>query len=66
MIQKSELRRLEILQDGKWVKAVSIGQLEKGDVFRMFEPDGTQVLNEFGNHSFIALEEAEVESGSLP
>jgi hypothetical protein len=50
MKQVSELRTVEIVQaDGSWVKCQSMGQLEVGDVFRMFEPDGTRVV---GDHTW--------------
>jgi len=38
-----ELRDAEILIDSKWVKIEPI-KLKKGDIFRIFEPDGTLYL----------------------
>jgi hypothetical protein len=66
MLHKSELRRVEVFNGEKWVKVQSIGQIEKGDVFRMFEGDDTPVKNEVGNYSFIALAPSSILAESLP
>lgn len=42
MIPIEKLRRLEILQGDVWV-AADTGQLEPGDLFRLFETDGRPV-----------------------
>jgi hypothetical protein len=66
MLAESELRRIECYVNGKWKYVKSIGQLEPGDTFRVFEPDGTPIKNKHGNCSFIAKGDAGIEAESLP
>jgi hypothetical protein len=43
MLPSSSLRRIEIQQvDGTWLEAL-MAQIQKGDRFRLFEPDGKPV-----------------------
>lgn len=65
MLLVSDLRKVEVLQNsGEWVEVQSLGQIEKGDVFRVFESDGEPLLNEDGGAMFIALNEASVDAES--
>ena len=43
MIAPEKMRRMEAKVGGEWVNVPDMGALEAGDVFRMFEPDGTPV-----------------------
>ena len=53
MINEERLRRVEVLmRDGSW-QTVNMGQLEKNDIFRMFEPDGTVFSDEQGAEMFV-------------
>ena len=53
MIAKSEMRKIECLTaDGCWVEC-TMGQLEIGDTFRMFEPDGDPVRHWENNEDTI-------------
>lgn len=46
-----QVRRVEVAQpDGSWL-SVHMEQLEPGDVFRMFEPDGTPVTGELSERT---------------
>jgi hypothetical protein len=40
MIAREKLRRVEVQQGEEWAEC-ALDQLEAGDVFRMFEPDGS-------------------------
>jgi hypothetical protein len=58
-----DLRVIEVKQeDATWVKLHSIGQLEPGDIFRMFEPDGVTVLDDDGKSVFVCSSVASVEA----
>ncbi len=49
MLDPQKLRRIEVrAADGQWVEAVDMGVLEAGDTFRMFEPDGSPVVDRGG------------------
>lgn len=52
MIKRENYRKLEILVDGAWVQA-DFGQLEDGDIFRLFEPDGTAVEDKYGDYKWV-------------
>ena len=54
MLALDQTRTIEILQPAGWTPA-SLVQLEKGDVYRICEPDGTPVLNQHGVREFRAL-----------
>lgn len=45
MLNKEELRRIEVKLGDEWVSA-EWGQLQVGDRFRMFEPDNSPVVHE--------------------
>jgi hypothetical protein len=68
MLSQNQLRRVEALVDGRWVELKSIGQLETGDIFRMFEPDeskvrrGKPVKNNKGGTRFIVEESAYIKA----
>jgi hypothetical protein len=54
MKKVEDLRITEVHQeDGTWVKLISMGQLEVGDVFRMFEATGEAVLDRDGKSVFV-------------
>jgi hypothetical protein len=60
MVTPENLRRVQIKdKNGSFVDA-QFGQIEAGDVFRMYEPDGTIVLNEIGGEERIADSNARV------
>jgi hypothetical protein len=69
MKQVSELRTVEVRQaDGSWIRCQSMGQLEVGDVFRMFEPDGKRVVGDLewktefnGADTFVCTKTTSVE-----
>jgi hypothetical protein len=51
MISTSEMRRIEVQTGDPSVwQEVTLGQLTKGDVIRMFEPDGTPVVMHAGEY----------------
>jgi len=53
MISKDKLRKVEVLmKDATW-KAVELGQLQKDDIFKLFEPDGTLVVDDKGASLFV-------------
>lgn len=54
MLSLNQTRTIEILQSSGWVPA-TLPQLVTGDIFRIFEPDGSPVLNAHGNPEFRAL-----------
>lgn len=62
MLNRNELRRVEVFNDGKWKRIVSIGQIEKGDIFRAFEPDGEPVVGRNGSRNFVAKDSAGIEA----
>jgi len=43
-----ELRRVKVLREGQWVQ-VRMKELKVGEKFRMFEPDGTPVIDSRDN-----------------
>lgn len=51
------MRTVEMLWAGEWVE-VDISCVKKGEVFRMFEPDGTPVRDR-GTANFVAVTDAE-------
>jgi hypothetical protein len=56
MFRDDELRKIEVKQpDGSWLE-VHMGNLQKGDVVRMFEPDGRPVVCN-GIHEITVLEQ---------
>jgi len=54
-----ELRRVEVLKKGNWIRC-ELSDLKKGNVFRMFESDGTPVA---GGKQFTALSDPYVDNG---
>lgn len=66
MIDVKDLRTIKVLQEGKWIKIRSIGQLEEGDVFQMWEPDGEPVKNNKGGVCFMAKENPGIDCEALP
>jgi len=51
-IPNREERKCEVRSNGSW-KEVRFENLKKGNVFRLFESDGTIVLNDSGRHSLM-------------
>lgn len=47
MRTQEQTRCLEVKQGEDWVPA-AMGQIDEGDVFRMFNPDGTAVVDQAG------------------
>lgn len=47
-----KLRQVQLFKDGIW-QDTEVQELVKGDTFRMYEPDGTQVVWD-NNAEFIA------------
>jgi hypothetical protein len=65
MKKVEDLRITEVHQeDGTWVKLISMGQLEVGDVFRMFEATGEAVLDRDGKSVFVCIKVPAVEADS--
>lgn len=56
-----ELRKVERYRDGKWVEC-KFKDLITGDIFRMFEPDGTEVD---GGEQSIACSDAEYDDHQI-
>jgi len=54
MIAREMMRRIEIKHEGQWVEA-DMGQVEPGDVFRMFEPGGKPVADSSGHTAWQAV-----------
>jgi len=50
-------RKTEVLRDGEWIEIANIGELKMGDAFRLFESDGTPVLDISGETEFYAMEQ---------
>jgi hypothetical protein len=50
-------RTAQIRKDGQWVD-ISPENIKAGDLFRMFEPDGTPIPDSNGNHVWNALKDA--------
>lgn len=48
-----KLRKVEIKDDDKW-KEISFSELKKGDIFRLFESDGTPVKDLYNRTEFLA------------
>lgn len=48
MLDKSVMRRVEVLEGDAWVVCDDIGRLMPGDIFQAFEPDGTTVVDAAG------------------
>lgn len=46
-------RRVEVLKDGEWRSDVDFMDMRPGDVFRLFKPDGTLVLDNEGSDKFL-------------
>lgn len=60
MIPKELIRRTEVKQpDGSW-EHVLFSQIEPGDVFRQFEPDGSTVIHA-GRTEFVAKSHVVIE-----
>ena len=49
----SDIRKVEILKCGGWEISKMI-DIKNGDIFRLFEPDGTKVVDSKGSTSWIA------------
>lgn len=64
MKQFNELRQAFVMQDGEWLR-VQMGQIEKGDIFKINEPDGTPVEYE-GCYIFQAVREVACDATALP
>lgn len=56
MLAAEKLRRVEVRRDSGWEAVLDLGQLEPGDVFRMFEPDGTRVFDAGGFSAWVVEE----------
>lgn len=65
MLDANKLRRVEARNAyGDWVRLKCIGQLEPGDVFRMFEPNGSPVRGGDGETQFIVSGPASIPVGA--
>lgn len=53
----TEFRKVEVLKKGEW-KTVRLKEVKKGDRFRLFEPDGTPVLDNKQRAEMIACKDA--------
>lgn len=51
-------RRVEKFISGKGWKVINPETLKRGDLFRMFEPNGTIVINNKFHGTFIALSDS--------
>ena len=61
MIDATRLYRVEVLAvDGTWLPALSIGQLERGDVFRMLDASGTPAMDADGAAAWVCVERSSV------
>jgi hypothetical protein len=55
-----QVRRVQVKIDGQWTDT-SMKDIKNGDVFRMFEPNGEEVIGTgllAGDVNFVALEDA--------
>ena len=53
MTLDATLRTVQILISGLWCDG-KLSQIKSGDIFKMFEPDGSQVELPEGNRTFVA------------
>lgn len=53
MSREIEIMRVEVNTDHGWIER-PFEQIKKGDVFRMFEPDGKPVVNACGHTEYKA------------
>lgn len=60
MISKEQLRTTQVLINGEWETCI-MSQLEKGDVIRMFEPNGDPVTAPDGCTLFEVQSPATIE-----
>jgi hypothetical protein len=58
---EGNMRKAEILMNGRWVEAHP-GQIRTNDTFRMYEPDGTLVVDD-GYTENVALSDAFICNG---
>lgn len=58
------IRKAEVLRDGVWMTIRGI-DVKAGEIFRLFEPDGTPVKNKAGLTSFKAIKDARVRSDGV-
>lgn len=65
MIAKDKQRRIEALINGEWVPC-DMGHLEAGDVFRMFEADGSAVIDLNGRTQWTVEEQAAIKVKDEP
>lgn len=47
-----KMRKCQVKQNSKWID-IDFNKLKKGDVFRLFEPDGKEVVDKHGNMEFL-------------
>jgi len=47
-------RHCKVFYDHQWVN-VEFNEIRLGDIFRLFEPDGTEVLDDEGKNTWEAL-----------
>ncbi len=69
MLNTSDLRHIQIKVGDDWVNA-QLAQIEAGDVFRMFEPDGSPVVGDKGftiegHTEFVAADAPTVILGTI-
>jgi hypothetical protein len=63
MLSLDDIRKVEIKVDGEWVSA-QFAQIEAGDTFRLFEPDGTPVHMKIDGLTITG--ESEFTAGDFP
>jgi hypothetical protein len=52
-----EMRAVHARRKGNWVRIEGLNYLRRGEVFRMFEPSGEEVVDKNGNKVFYAISE---------
>lgn len=59
------VRRVQIKINNEW-KDIKFADLKKGDVFRLFEPDEKEVIDDYGHTEFLATSNIHIKENKTP